>query len=261
MTITGVIGLLIVASFFGLMIIFNIVRNNSTEVNLRTIPAYTKLKRAIGLAVEDGKQIHVSLGRGGVTSPQSASAFVGLSMLERVIRIASAGDLPPVATTGNAALSILAQDTIRGTSGEIDLKKTKVSSAGGGLVGLTPFSYAVGTMSAIRSDTVSANILAGWYGNEIIWLTTAGERQSSFTMAGTAHLPAQAVMYSSVEEPLIGEELFAGGAYLDAGSMHEASLNAQDVFRWVLVGGILIGILLKLAGFGQLIQNLLVGTP
>lgn len=241
------------------MIIFNVVRGGSTKADLRPISAYTKLKRAIGLAVEDGSQIHVSLGRGGVTSPQSASAFVGLSMLEQVIRIASAGDRPPVATAGNAALSILAQDTIHGTSEKIELKSKKTSS--GELRGLTPFSYAVGTMPTIRDDRVSANILAGWYGNEVIWLTAAGKRQNSFTMAGTAHLPAQAVMYSTVEEPLIGEELFAGGAYLGAGPMHISSLKVQDVFRWILVGGILIGILLKFAGFGQLIENILVGTP
>lgn len=258
MTITNLIGLLIVVSFLGLMIIFNVVRRDSSKKNLRAIPAYTKLKQAIGLAVEDGAQIHVSLGRGGVTSPQSASAFVGLSMLERVIGIASAGDRPPVPTAGNAGLAILAQDTISGTIDKLALNK---KASFGELTGLTPFSYAVGTMPVIRDGRVSASILAGWYGNEVIWLTAAGKRQQSFTLAGTAHLPAQAVMYSTVEEPLIGEELFAGGAYLDAGTMHESSLNTQDVFRWILVGGILVGIVLKFAGFGHLLQNLLAGAP
>ena len=260
MTITSLIGLVIVMSFLVLMLIFSVLRNSSTEVNLRPITAYTKLKQAIGLAVEDGSQIHVSLGRGGVTSPQSASAFVGLSMLKQVIKIASAGDRPPMATTGNAALSILAQDTIQGTQGDIKVKK-KGTATSGELTGLTPFSYAAGTIPFIRNDRVAANILAGWYGNEIIWLTAAGDRQNSFTLAGTAHLPAQAVMYSSVEEPLIGEELYAGGAYLDAGSMHVASLNVQDIFRWIIVTTILVGMALKLAGFGQVMQNLLAGTP
>ena len=258
MTITGLIGMLIVAIFFGLMIIFNVVRSGSKKARLRSISAFTKLKQAIGLAVEDGAQIHLSLGRGGVTSPQSASAFLGLSMMKQVMRIASAGDSPIVATTGNPALAILAQDTINSTSKEVNLNRRGESSEGK-LAGLTPFSYAVGSMSSIRDDRVSANILAGWYGSEIIWLSEASERQNSFTLAGTAHLPAQAIMYATVGEPLIGEELFAGGAYLDAGSMHEASLNAQDVFRWVLVIGILLGILLKFAGFDQIIHNLLVG--
>jgi len=259
-TVTGLVGLIIVGSFLGMMIIFNVVKSGSTEVKLRPIPAYTKIKRAIGLAVEDGSQLHVSLGRGGVTNSQSASAFVGLSMMEQIVRIASSGDHPPVATTGNAALAILAQDTIRGAYKAINLEESDTSAAGE-LVGLTPFSYAVGTLSTMQGGEVSASLLAGWYGSEITWLTTAGERTNNFTLAGTAHLPAQAIMYAAASETLIGEELFAGGAYLGAGSMHEASLSTQDVFRWVIVGGILMGIILKFVGFGPLIQDLLAGTP
>jgi hypothetical protein len=47
---------------------------------------------------------------------------------------------------------------------------------------------------------------------------------------------------------LIGEELYAAGAYIRAGSMHTASLHAQDVLRWLLVLSILAGVVLKLAG-------------
>ena len=176
------------------------------------------------------------------------------------MRIASSGDHPPVATTGNAALAILAQDTIRGAYKAINLEQDDTSAAGN-LTGLTPFSYATGTLAVIQRNKVTASILAGWYGSEITWLTIAGERTNKFALAGTAHLPAQAVMYVAADETLVGEELFAGGAYLGAGSMHEASLSTQDVFRWIIIGSIFLGILLKFAGFGQLIQDFLVGTP
>jgi hypothetical protein len=45
--------------------------------------------------------------------------------------------------------------------------------------------------------------------------------------------------------------MYAGGAYLGAGPMHEASLHAQDVFRWVIAG------LIILFALGGLIQGLL----
>jgi hypothetical protein len=76
----------------------------------------------------------------------------------------------------------------------------------------------------------------------------ATERKGSLMVAGSDSLPAQAVIYSSTENPLIGEELFAGGAYLQVGGMHLASLKTQDVFRWILVFSILVGGILKLVG-------------
>jgi hypothetical protein len=51
-----------------------------------------------------------------------------------------------------------------------------------------------------------------------------------------------------VPEPLIGEELFAAGAYIEAGPLHAASLRVQDILRWLIIIIILVGGLLKMAG-------------
>lgn len=258
MTITGFTGLVIIFLFLGSMITFTLIRDESDEGNLRPIPAFQKIKQVIGLTVEEGTQLHVSLGRGGFTSFQSASAFAGLTMLQEIIKSSSACDYPPVATTGNATISFLAQDIIEGTSEAISIEGQERTSVGE-LVGLTPFSYAVGTLTTVRDQRVSANILTGWYGSEVTWLTTASERQNSPSIAGTAQLPSQAIMYAAASEPLIGEELYAVGAYLGDHPMHMASVNTQDVFRWLLVIMILLGIVLKYLGMSQILQEILMG--
>ena len=35
----------------------------------RDIPAFTRLRQAVGLVVEDGSRLHISLGRGALTTP------------------------------------------------------------------------------------------------------------------------------------------------------------------------------------------------
>jgi hypothetical protein len=258
-TVTGFTGIVIIFLFLGSMIFFSLTKDKEEKPRLRHIPAFRKIKEVIGLTVEEGSQLHVSLGRGGFTSLQSASALAGLSMLQEIIKSSSVCDYPPVASTGNATISILAQDIIQGTSEAISIEGHERSSVGE-LVGLTPFSYAVGTLTTIREDRVSANILAGWYGSEVTWLTTAGERQGSPTVAGTTQLPAQAIMYATANEPLIGEELYAVGAYLGEDPMHIASVNTQDVFRWLLVVMIIVGIVLKYLGLNDFLQALLMGS-
>ena len=51
---------------------------------------------------------------------------------------------------------------------------------------------------------------------------------------------------------LIGEELFAVPAYLQAGPFHVASLQVQDILRWVVIALILGGVVLKLVGVSLL---------
>jgi hypothetical protein len=257
-TLSGLLGLVFVLLFFGLMVLFAVSGRSRSGVNLRSISAFNKLRRAIGLAVEAGSRLHVSIGRGGVIGTQSASAFVGLSMLEMLSGSASTGDKPLVATSGDGALGILAQDTLRGTYNRIGLNE-QFEPTSSQVVGLTPFSYAAGTLSLVSDEKTGANILAGNFGSEVALITDAGERSGNLTLAGTDNLPAQSVLFATAHEPLIGEELYAGGAYLNAGAMHEASLRAEDVLRWILVVMILLGVVAKLFGVDTILIDLFEG--
>ena len=91
-------------------------------------------------------------------------------------------------------------------------------------------------------------MLIGSFGNEVALITDAAERKEGMTLGGTDNLTGQAVLFATAQEPLIGEESYAGGAYLGAGRMHTASLYVQDIIRWVLIGLIVLGSLLKLFG-------------
>ena len=240
-----IIGLVFVLLYCVVIVIFTIIGRKRPQPYLRDIRAFSRLGGAIGKAVEAGKRLHISLGWGTVAGLQGASGLVGLSILERISRTASISDRPPIATSGNGTLTIMSQDTERGALKEIGAEGLYDPDSGR-VSGLTPYSYAAGTIPVIMDEQVSTTILAGHFGSEVALISDASDRSDSLTLAGSDNLSAQAVMYATAEEPLIGEEIFAAGAYLKAGPLHSASIHAQDVFRWVLSVIILIGAVLKL---------------
>ena len=67
-------------------------------------------------------------------------------------------------------------------------------------------------------------------------------------MASSDNPAVQALLFAAVENPLIGEDLFAGGAYLGRKPAHIASLRAQDIVRIVIIIAILVGVVLKTLG-------------
>jgi len=241
---------IVVALFAGLMAVFFVINQRREGLHLRDIPSFYKLKGTVELAVEDGTRIHVAIGRGDVLSPRGAAALVGLSMLREIAMVASESDHPPLATSGDGLLGILSQDTMRSAAKSLNLA-AQVDATLGQVTGLTPFSYSAGVMPLIFDENISANLLIGSFGNEVALITSAGERSQTRTLAGTDNLPGQAILYATAHEPLVGEEMYAGGAYLGAGPMHEASLHAQDVVRWIIAGVII------LFAFGGLISGLL----
>lgn len=257
MSVPGIIGFLFVLIFWGLLLFFGVFRRRA-EVQLREIPAFQRIQRAIGLTVEDGTRLHFSLGRGAINAFQGAVALVGLRMLERVARIISVSDRLPVVTSGDGAVNVLSQDTLQSTYRQMG-EEAQYDPLMGRLTGPTPFSFAAGSIPVIHDEHVSANILVGHFGSEIAFFTEAAERSGGSTLAGTDNLDGQAVIYAAADEPLIGEEVFAGGAYLQAGPLHTASLQVQDIFRWVVVVLLLLGALLKLLGLENILLALLTG--
>jgi hypothetical protein len=168
-------------------------------------------------------------------------------MLRRLTERTSASDRPPIVTSGDAPLSILSQDTLQSGYRAVGAEEQFRFSTGR-LTGLSPFSYAAGTIPIIRDENVSTNIFIGDFGNESALLTEAADRANTDLIAASDNLSAQAIFYAAAQDPLIGEELFAAGAYVGAGASHEASLNVQDILRWLIILAILIGAGLTILG-------------
>ena len=242
----AIAGLALVLISAGLLLFFSLTRNRQTRA-LRPIPAFQHMRRSIGLAVEQGSRLHVTLGNASITQPASASALVGLAALERIAEISSVSDRPPVATSGDGTLALLSQSSVRAAhrAGNA-LEQYNPDRAW--LTGPTPFSYTVGTLPVIRNEHVSANILIGNFGAEAALLATAAGQENQFSLAGSDSLPAQAALYASAQEPLIGEELFAVPAYLDGCRMSDSSLHTQDTLRWLLIAGLIVGSILSFVG-------------
>lgn len=238
------LGLLILAAV--LLLALTLWRRR-TPASFRVIEAYERLNRSVGLAVENGSRLHISLGRGNLFTARGGSALAGLAMLRRLAERTSVSDRPPVVTSGDASLAILSQDTLQSGYRAAGAEEQYRFSTGR-LTGLTPFSYAAGALPTIHDENVSANIILGDLGTEAALLTEASDRENANLIAASDNLSAQSVFYASSQEPLIGEELFAAGAYVGAGASHDASLNVQDILRWLIILAIILGAGLKILG-------------
>ncbi len=246
-SLSNYLGLVFILVCLGVILFFVFARPTQAKYTLRRIRAFTHFRRQVDLAVEAGKRLHISLGRGNINDLQGGAALTGLMILDRCARAASNSDRPPVTTSGDGVVNILSQDTLQNTYRSL-ANAERYDPTSARLTGLVPLAYAAGAIPSITDEQVSTNILAGHFGTEVALLTEAGERSHSLTVAGSDSIPAQAVLYATADEPLLGEELYAAGAYLDGGQVYHASLRMQDIIRWVLVAAIIIGTILKLVG-------------
>ena len=69
-------GLLLLAA---LLLVGFIFLRRRTPASVRRIEAYERLNRSVGLAVENGTRLHISLGRGNLFTARGGSALAGLA--------------------------------------------------------------------------------------------------------------------------------------------------------------------------------------
>ena len=238
--------LIIIAGSAFLLFVITLWKRRS-PANLREVPALTRLYRTLGLSMEDGTRLHISLGHGSLLDAHGGSALAGLAMLRHIVERTSVSDKPSVASAGDPALGLLAQDTIQAGYQAAGVEELYVPTTGR-VTGLSPFGFAAGAMSISQNENVSANIMVGHFGSEAALLTEASDRESVVMIGASDDLTGQSILFANTQDALIGEELFASGAYLGAGVSHVASLTVQDILRWLVIFILLGGAAAKFLG-------------
>ena len=218
---------------------------------LRRLRAWTSLNRAVDDAAGSGERLHLALGAGNLLHPEGAAGLTGLAVLRRLAARTARSRNATVATSGDAALHLLAVDSLRAGYGDAGVQEV-FQPGTGRLAGIGAFPYAAGALPMLMDENVSIAVLAGRFGPEAALLSEAAERSDALVVGATDDLTGQAVTFASASESAIGEELFAAGAYLGQGPWHTASLTLQDILRWLVILFLLAGAAARLLGWAWL---------
>jgi hypothetical protein len=202
--------------------------------DLRSIPAFNALQGVTARAIETGKAVHVSLGLGGITGDVTADSLAGLSVLEYLADQSAAAGVPPIVTIADPTLLPLAQDVIRRPyvrGQELGDSATRQVR----WIAPEPAAYAAGVMGVLGVEPVDANVMIGSFGDEYLLMAEATQRRKITQIGGASDPNVAPFVFATADQMLIGEELYAAGAYLTQKPWHIGSLLAQDLVRWAAV--------------------------
>ncbi len=109
----------------------------------------------------------------------------------------------------------------------------------------TPSAYAAGVAGILDRETLGANVMIGGFGDEFLLMSENGARRGLIQIGGASSPEVLPFVEASVDTPLWGEEIYAGGAYLARIPDHQASLVAQDWLRTAVIAAIVMGVLIS----------------
>ncbi len=224
---------------------------------VRRLPGMDAIDEAVGRAVEMGRPIFCSHGIGNMRdATYGPQTIAGLSVLDYVARkCADVGAriiVPVRQTTIWPVASDIVEAAFRMAGRPEDYNEDDVKF-------LSPqqFGYSSSYMGLLMREKAGANIMVGAYWAESLQLAETGNRVGAMQISGTANTHQLAFFVCATDYCMIGEEIFAAGAYATADAQLMASLAGQDVGRIIAVVLMVLGTLLITAGSEALI-NLLV---
>lgn len=232
-------------------VVYGIRYRQSPAKHLRDFPIFRALPGEVGRAAEEGALIHITLGSGALTGEDAMTSLAALEGLTALCDLAAAYDTPPIITTGDPTLYILADDWMRRAYTRLGnperYRPTLVQ-----FTAATPVTYAAMAATYLYEKGVGANMMLGAFDQEASLLTDAAMRRGARTIGGAVSLLGLAPLYTALGplQLVLGEDLFAGGAEATQRSVFWTSLGVQDFLRWLVIIGMLVTALLSVLGFG-----------
>ncbi|MBL8145066.1 MAG: hypothetical protein JNL34_01660 [Anaerolineae bacterium] len=234
--------LIIVIAFATLAIGSQFVRRKRAAFPVRAISGYQALPGQIGLAIEKGQGLHVSLGSSGLGGPSSAMALAANELLYQISLRSSVGGTAPAVTMSEPTAIPMAYGTLQAA-----LRKRGAASRGafdpavqwyaGGARSLAFAAAITGVMANERS---AYNVFAGGFGTELALPLLASQRARAASMATSDQVEGQAVAFAMADQALLGEEVYAVGAYLGDSASALGGVIAQDVLRGVIIAFLIL---------------------
>lgn len=231
-----------------LLVLFEVSLKGKTNYRVRHISAVEGLKTSRVTAVEKGRRRQVILGHRLWSQTYPGLGLQALTALPAFIDAEAVVDGGQILSLGGGSLLVLARQVIQGRYKDGFSESINEGVQHLTLPGVTPLSFTAGILDMLAQQRPYSTALFGDYGPEAaLWAASTADRGGEvFAAAGS--LESQAVLFLSVRDLLIGEEIYLIPGSLDPAKSDRTGCLVEDILRIVLITSLLAGVVLKLGG-------------
>jgi hypothetical protein len=204
---------------------------------IRKIPGIEAFEEAIGRATEMGKPVHMT---DYSTALGDDSTFAYWSFLAYIAKQCAQYDTRFIATDANYLVNVVNQEIVKQAYLEAG-KPDAYNPDDVRFIAGSQFAWAMGVAGLVGREKPAAQFLVGYFYAEALILAEAGNLVGAIQVAA-ASSPAQIPFFvAACDYTMIGEELYAGAAYVSRDPVIMGTVVAQDIVRVSLYVIILLG--------------------
>jgi len=210
------------------------------DMYIRPIPGLEAVNDAIGRATEMGRPILYISGLSGISDIATIAAMLILGHLAK----RTAAYETPIIVPCNDPLVMTAEREIVHQAYIEAGKPDAYEPQNIFYITDSQFGYTSAVDGIMVREKPAANFFMGYFFAEALILAETGNMTGAIQIAGTDADTQLPFFITACDYTLMGEELYAAGAYLSRNPLLVAQLKGQDIGKIVLVAGLLAGVAL-----------------
>ncbi|MBK8229792.1 MAG: hypothetical protein IT349_11410 [Candidatus Eisenbacteria bacterium] len=211
------------------------------DLFIRKIAGLNAIDEAVGRATELGKKVLYVPGIQSIDENQTIASLAVLSHVAKMTaRYGTELDVPNKDPLTFAS----ARETVREAymqAGRPDLYNEGIVH----YVTYDQFAYTAAVSGTMVRERPAANFLIGSFFAESLLLAETGQASGAIQIAGTAEVAQLPFFVCACDYTLIGEELYAAGAYLSREPSMLGSIKGQDWTKAAVALAILLGVIFE----------------
>lgn len=219
------------------------------ELPIRRVAGLDALDEAIGRATEMGMGVHYTMGLQDFES----QTFASFEILRYTAGLTAKMDVPLIVTNYRPQVHPVTEEIVRGAyiaAGKPDSYQADNVR----FLSDQQLAYASGVVGILERERIAANLMFGNFYAESLIFAETGQKMGCIQVTGTANTHQLPFFTAVCDYCLIGEELFAAGAYLSRNPVQVGSLMAQDIGKLLALFFVIVGTVMSTMGSKWLVD-------
>ena len=216
---------------------------------IRKIPGLDAIEEAIGRSVEMGRPVYYPMGCAGFGDASTGGKMAALSLIGYSADLCAERGIKLITGTNKTSMIPMLDEVVsqayeaHNASELYDISDIRWYPS--------QMAYVAGTDTIFKHEKPGAMIMIDTWWAEALAFCEIGRRGGAFMIGGTDYRPYMPYFIATCDYALIGEEIFVASAYLSDDPTVKATVFAEDIMKFIVIGLTVVFTAFGLIGFTE----------
>ncbi len=230
-------------AFLAVFVIYLLQARKGATLHMRRVTGLDAIDEAIGRCTEMGRPVHYTFGIGELDS----SILASFDVLSYVASKCAQMNTDIIVTNAKPEVHPMTEEIVRAAyvhQGRPDAYKPDNIR----FLSAEQTAYAAAIYGIFTREKPAANLMIGAFFGESLMIAEVGNQSGAIQIGGTGRQSQISFFVATCDYTLIGDELFAAGAYISRQPHQIGSIFAQDFGKWATLVLVLVATIMNTLG-------------